>query len=285
MATVLALGPVGTNGHEAASRIIHSLPSDDSEVEVERIYFCGSHHELFQEVLSGHCFGVVPIENSINGLVADTIHGFWLKQHDKVSPISVFGEVLIPIEHVLAMRRGRTPNKNTQVLSHPQAIGQCRENLQKLGLNDTESTKSTAGAAEIITKDELYADSAALVSPFAAEKWGLEVIKRHMEDAPGNTTRFHVIGHKKWPPCSNCKTALIFWTEDKPRALVNALWAISAEVANMTSVHSIPLGIAGLFAFYVEFDEHVGTTNGIEIMNRLKTVTERILCLGSFPKA
>lgn len=281
---ILALGPIGTYGHEAAHRALRMLPeSARVEVEVQRILLCDSHAEVFQRVVKENCYAVVPIENSIAGLVADTIHGFWLQQKSQPT-ISVLGEIQLPIEHSLVMRRGKKFNKNSTVLSHPQAISQCRENLQKLGINNTAPTKSTAGAAELIIMKEQYADSAALVSSFAAEKWGLEVLKSHMEDVKGNTTRFHVLGHNEWPVGSEYKTALIFWTKDEPRALANALWAICADGTNMTSIHSLPLGMPGHFAFYVEFGDHQYSIKGIGIMNRLKTVTQRILRLGSFPR-
>lgn len=284
MPLVLALGPVGTYGHEAANRVIHTLPPDksQSELAVERIILCGSHAEVFERITSEDCYCVVPIENSTAGLVEDTVRGFWLKQAN--IPVSVLGEVLIPIEHVLVMRHGEKLNAKTPVLSHPQALSQCREHLQRLSIEKTVATKSTAGAAELIVNDETWAHAAALVSLFAAERYKLNILADHMEDIRGNSTRFHILGRSFCPPAENCKTALIFWTQDKPRAMANAIWAISADDANLSSFHSIPLGISGMFAFYVEFDEHLGTAKGKDIVARLNTVTEDVLYLGSFPK-
>lgn len=277
---ILALGPEGTNGHEAATRVIKQI-TEASRPEIE---LCDSHAIVFERASKELCLGIVPIENSIAGLVADTIHGFWLQRPIGWSGTSVLGEVELPIEHVLVMRQGALFGANTPVLSHPQALSQCRENLQQLGLNNLIPTKSTAGAGKLIATDEQHANFAALVPPFAARVYGLQILKSHMEDVSGNTTRFHVLGYSLWPPTCDCKTALIFWTQDRPRALMNALWAISADNVNMSSIHSLPLGTPGHYAFYVEFNEHAETKEGVAIMERLKTVTDRVLWLGSFPQ-
>jgi prephenate dehydratase len=279
---MFALGPVGTNGHEAASLVLHKLGGAKSEAAIEQIQLCRSHVEVFRRAVEETGYAVVPIENSISGLVADTIHGFWL-QHKSQPAITVLGEISLPIAHVLVTRYAKMFDTSMSVLSHPQALSQCRENLEWLGLTNLVPTRSTAEAGALVAHDDRYAHSAALISPFAAQRYQLKVHRLHMEDTRSNTTRFHVLGHSEWPVGDNCKTALIFWTENKPRAMVNAVWAISADGADMSSFHSLPLGVPGQFAFYVEFDEHEKSPKGKDIMDRLKTVTSRILRLGSFP--
>ncbi len=278
---ILALGPAGTNGHQAASSIMRLMP-ESARPEIE---LCDSHATIFRRVIKEQCVAVVPIENSgEGGLVTDTVRGFWLKRPIGWSGTSVIGEITLPIEHVLAMRPGEVLLPTTPVLSHPQALAQCRENLKDLCLIRFVPTNSTAGAGEMVARDNQHGLSAALVSPFAAIVYRLEVIKPHMEDVPGNTTRFHVLGHSEWPPTADCKTALIVWMHDVPLALHNVTWAIGAAGANMSSMEVLRLGTPGKCAFYVEFNEHVGTREGKNIMKRLETVTDRVLWLGSFPQ-
>lgn len=281
---IFALGPIGTNGHEAACLALHKSGVAKPEVAIEQIQLCDSHDEVFQNAVEEKGYAVVPIENSTSGLIADTIRGFWLRCGLQPA-ITVLGEISLPIEHALVKRYTNTKTfcGNMPVLSHPQALSQCRGSLQRLGLANLVPTSSTAKAGALVAHDDQHAHSAALVSPFAAERYGLKVFDSHMEDMSGNTTRFHVLGYGERAVEDNCKTALIFWTENKPRAMANAVWAISADGADMSSFHSLPLGTPGKFAFYVEFNEHMKGVNGRRIMNRLKTVTSRILRLGSFP--
>lgn len=283
---VFALGPVGTNGHEAACIALYKSKVVKPETAIEQIQLCRSHDEVFERAIDEKGYAVVPVENSISGLVEDTVHGFWLRCGLQPA-ITVIGEVSLSIEHVLVtrytMQYTGTIGGNTPVLSHPQALNQCRSGLQRLGLTNLVPTRSTAEAGALVAHDDEHAHSAALLSPFAAQKYELKVQYSHMEDKSGNTTRFHILGHHEWPVGDDCKTALVFWTENKPRAMTNAVWAISAEGADMSSFHSLSLGRPGHFAFYVEFNEHLRTTEGTRIMNRLKTVTSRILRLGSFP--
>lgn len=277
---ILALGPEGTNGHEAATRVMRQTAASSNPT----IELCDSHAVIFERVEQEPCIAVVPIENSIEGHVTDTVKGFWLKRPlNWPGIVSILGELELPIEHVLVARPGMTPDANTPVLSHPQALGQCRENLQRLGLVNQVSTKSTAGAGKIVATDDQHARSAALVPPLAVKVYGLNVVHENMGDMPNNVTRFHVLGHTGgWPPTGDCKTALIVWLRDMPHALHNVTWAIGAAGANMSSMQFLSLGTPGRCAFYVEFNEHKGTKEGSAIMQRLQTVTDRVLWLGSF---
>jgi prephenate dehydratase len=280
MKRIYALGPAGTNGHEAACRILQRTP-EDSRPEIK---FSDSHAEVFERVVTEECYAVVPIENSSAGLVEETKR-FWLQQEDMQPPIAlhVIGEVTLLITHALAVRKSlRT--KPVQVLSHPQALAQCREHLLRHELTNMSSTASTAGAGKLIAEDEKYAQCAALVSPFAADIYRLRMLYEHMEDHRGNSTRFHVLGRTTCPPVGACRTAMLFWLKNAPRALMNAMWAIGVDGVNMTTIHSIPLGDPGQYAFYVEFDEHADTEKGKDVMKRLETVVERFFLLGSYPR-
>lgn len=281
---ILALGPAGTNGHEAAHQILRRLndktlilPNAD-KIGVE---LCDSHATIFRRAVDERCYGIVPIE-SVKSLVDDTISGFWLRYPP--TTVTVIGEVHVSVEHALVTRHDVTLDESTPVLSHPQALAQCRESLKALGLKNFVPTNSTAGGGEMIMRDDRHAFSAALVPPFAATIYRLRIVNPNMADAKGSVTRFHLLGHQPWPAAEGCKTALIFWTKNQPGALWNALGAFAMNNVNMTSIHSLPLGTPGTYAFYVEFNEHTKTKRGLEIMSRLHAATDRILILGSFPR-
>lgn len=285
---LFALGPKGTNGHEAAIEVLNRIDSVHislcGSVRPE-IDLCGSHASVFERLHDeDNCYAIVPIENSIEGPVADTIRGFWLTPSAEKSGVSILAEVSLPIEHELVVRPGIRLVADTPVMSHPQALGQCRKNLQRFHLSNLIPTKSTAGAGKLVAESVEHANSAALVSPFAARTYGLEVVQHHMEDVAGNVTRFHLLGRDTLYAAAGYRTAAILWTKNRPGALWMALGPIAKCGVNMTSIHSLPLGRPGEFAFYVEFDEAVGTQRGKEIWARLKKATDRILWLGSFPQ-
>lgn len=272
---IIALGPKGTNGHFVAHKV-----RSGSRL---RITYAHTNEGVLNGVVRGPAvMGVVPVENGYEGWVREVIR-FWLNARRR--PV-VIGEVHVPIVHQLLVHPDVEDIRQvTAVVSHPQAIGQCVASLRKLRIKETITDKSTALAARKVSKKELPLHVAALAAPMAAEVYGLRVLKEHMEDDRGNMTRFHIISRQAVPvDTGNDKTAMIFFTENKPRRLFNALSCICMGEANMSTIHSIPLGEIGKFAFYVEFDGHAKYGEGRRIVRRLETVTEKMILLGSFPK-
>lgn len=280
---IYALGPEGTYGHEAAQKLCYRRTGFTSAVPL----FMASHADVFTAVLATASMGIVAVENSIEGYVAETIRGFWLKQQ-KQPGILVVGELTLPIRHCLMARVKNIPKPGSRVLSHPQALGQCREHLatwNSVGALASYPTSSTAHAARLVAMDVAHAEDYAIASHFAAAVYGLEVLEADFGDLPGNATRFHVLGTQIPPPTGRDRTAMVFWLPNQPRRLVRALIAIAGENGiNMSSLHSLPLGDKGKFAFYVEFEEHIHSEHGRQVLQELEKVTERILLLGSYPQ-
>ncbi|TSC65005.1 MAG: arogenate dehydratase/prephenate dehydratase 2, chloroplastic-like, partial [Parcubacteria group bacterium Gr01-1014_91] len=146
---ILALGPKGTYGDEAAHRAADRMSILEPKIEITGIELCESHAEVFKRTVAERCLGVVPIENSSKGFVEETVRDFWLKQTHK-PPVRVIGEVQLPVHHSLVMRSGILHNAKTPVMSHQQALDQCRENLRKIGLSNLLPIKSTALAGKLI---------------------------------------------------------------------------------------------------------------------------------------
>lgn len=283
----MALGPEGTNGHEVAKKAAVLLRKSYSMFDIE---FCSRNIEVLKRAQAARCLGVVPVENSSAGLVGEVVREFWLEEGERAG-LQVIGEIELPVQHVLLVHpRLIDLNDITLVVSHQQALDQCRGRLQELlpGV-PVKPEKSTAFAAQLVAQDPNYRTAAALASSFAGEFYALKLLRYRMEDFKGNTTRFHIVGPDSVIATGMDRTAIIFSTviPDRPGALLRALEKISLEGVNITSIHSIPRGMPGLYAFYCEFDQHVETDIGHKVMEGLsqKDVTERIVVLGSYPRA
>lgn len=276
---LFALGPDGTNGHEVAERVIMHRDSKRERLELD---LCARNEVVLEEAALHAALGVVPIENGIEGLVKPVIN-FWRTRKADAPPLYVIGEYSIQISHYLLVKKPMDMSEITAVASHPQALGQCRETLDLLEINDRIPVDSTALAAQRLARGKYPSTTAAIASRFAAEQYGLHIQKERLEDASDNTTRFHLVGPKPTAPTGCDRTAMIFEVEDQSGALVDALQAIRQHGTSMSSIHSIPIG-PGTFAFYVEFDRHLQSAEGEKIHEGLQRVTSRIIVLGSFPQ-
>ncbi len=278
---ILALGPAGTNGHEAALIAGSDIYRNGKPVIVD---FCDRNADVLIRAEKESCPGVVPIENTSRGLVSDVVEGYWLKQTEPPE-ICVIGQIELPIRHHLMTKSGFILSEIHKVLSHQQALDQCKGTLAKLGITRTSSEVSTAYAAEQVAKHPGKAGyhTAAIASELAAKTYGLRIVKKDIQDSPNNSTRFHVIGKHRPRPTRCDRTALLFKVQNKARALMNALWSFGVEDINMTSIHSISLGSKHEYAFYCEVDCHVLTPKGQDAFARFKTVVDWHLILGSFP--
>lgn len=287
-----ALGPKGTNGHHVAQIAIDSFkqhhpyicyPYLNRPINLE---FSQRNQDVLSVVCAEGHLGVVPIENSEEGLVSDVIKGFWLSSQD-VARVCVIGEIELPIQHCLLAHPDADVAGITQVMSHPQALGQCSTYLDTyLPSCNRIPVSSTAQAARMVSESKYPHTSIAIASLFAAEVYGLKIVVQGVENTPHNATRFHIVAPAKGAMSVELhnRTALIFETPDVSGALVAALNTISVGGVNLSSIHSISLGTPGRFAFYCEFDRHQNDLVGSAILTRLKTLTNRLIVLGSFPQ-
>lgn len=280
--TIFVLGPKGTYGHEAAKLLFERQPD---RVNNPRIRFCPSNTEILLAVArSKEAIGVVPIENSSVGLVREVIN-YWMKINPSGPRLWVTEEISLPIRHcLLSHLQVKEISPCQAVYSHPQALSQCSQSLRSLKLRDQRPALSTTTAAQYIAEHGNTEAAVAIASHFAAKVYGLRVLKEDLQDFNANETYFHVVAKEPRARTKNSKTAIVFWLENKSGALHNALGAISAAGSNMTSIHSIPLGEKGEFAFYAEFQGHYqdGVTHSIlTILEERRT--KRLVVLGSFP--
>lgn len=235
----------------------------------------GSIAAVFEEVNRRHAdFGLVPLENSTDGRVADTLEMF------AKLPVRICAEVPLEIHHALLGRCKR--EEIMEVYSRPQALSQCRNWLAKhLPAARTVEVTSTSTAAQLASEKP---GAAAIASIEAGIHYGLDVLAERIEDNPGNTTRFAVIGERSAPKTGNDKTAMMFQVEHRPGALADAMTVFKRNRLNLTWIESFPVpGSRGAYLFFVEMEGHESDPRIRRAVAALEKRTLRLEILGAYP--
>jgi chorismate mutase/prephenate dehydratase len=263
------LGPNGTFSHLAAmrqfGRSAEFLPYEDIPA-------------VFAAVERGEAdYGVVPVENSTAGMVSTTL--------DLVvdSPLVVHGEILMEVHHQLL---GRAPDLSDVrvVYSHTQALAQCNDWLRRqLPGARLESVSSTSRAAQLAAQDE---HAAAVANVLAAEIYGLSILRKNIEDARVNQTRFFLLSERPADRTGEDRTSLVFAVKNESGALVDALSALAKAGINMTKIESRPSRRGTWeYHFFVDCEGH---KDDPRVGGALEKVEERchfFRILGSYPRA
>lgn len=264
-------GELGANSHEACTAAFPDMePVPHATFE-----------EAFEAVRSGDCqLGMIPVENSIAGRVADVHHLL------PSSGLKIIGERFKPIHFQLMANPGVKLEDVKTALSMPIALGQCRKTLRRMGLK-TEATGDTAGAAKLLSEHP-DPTKAALSPALAAEIYGLEILARDMEDEHNNTTRFLVMTADKAPPpppfTTPCVTSFIFRVKNLPAALYKALGGFATNGVNMTKLESyMENGAFTATFFYAEVDGRPEDIGLARAFDELAFFSERFEVLGVYP--
>ncbi|MGE0606346.1 MAG: prephenate dehydratase [Pirellulales bacterium] len=237
----------------------------------------GSIAAVFEEVNRGHVdFGLVPIENSTDGRIADTLDMF------TKLPVRVCGEVQLWIHHCLLAKCDRS--EISEVYSKPQALSQCRNWLAKhLPAARLVEVTSTTTAAEL-AKDK--PGVAAIASAQAGVHYGLNVIVENIEDNAANMTRFAVIGDQPAERTGRDKTALMFELQHKTGALADAMNVFKRNRLNLTWIESFPIPQKqGSYLFFVELEGHFNDLRVRRATEAISRRTVRFSTLGSYPQS
>lgn len=233
---------------------------------------------VMESVANGESdFGVVPIENSIEGPVGITLdslaHKFDLK---------IFKEIIIPINQNLIVNPGCGMEDIEDVYSHEQAIAQCREFIQKNKLQPHYAV-STANAAKSIVGDK---SKAAIGNAKVVELYDLEILEANIQDTDNNATRFVVLSKNDHEITGHDKTSIIFSIyEDRPGGLYNILGIFQKNNINLTKIESRPSrkGL-GKYLFFVDFNGHKDDDLIQDIINEIDENTYFLKVLGSYPE-
>ena len=232
---------------------------------------------VFEEVNRGHAdYGIVPIENSTDGRIVDTLDMFTRL------PLRICGEVQIAIHHNLLARCPR--GEITEIYSKPQALSQCREwlskNMPQARLLEVTSTSTAAQLA----RDKPGAG--AVASMRAAVEYDLNAVAESIQDNKNNVTRFAIIGDDETKPTGKDRTALLLQIPHKPGALADALSAFKRNKINLTWIESFPLrGPETGYLFFLDFEGHAHDSRIKRTLSDLERLAVRLEVLGSYPRS
>ena len=234
--------------------------------------------DVFDAVEEGYADrGLVAVENSIQGSVVRTFD--LLNERT----IKAQGETVLRIVHYLIVNPGVEAGDVKKVYSHPQALGQCREYLERRGLEPV-GAYDTAGSVKML-KEQGIMDAAAIASQRAAEVYSMKVLEREIETHNENYTRFLVVGREEPEPTGRDKTSLAFVVAHRPGTLVKALNTLAGRGINLCKIESRPLlGKPWEYIFFVDFHDHVKTPKVVEAIEELRSQTSYIKHLGSYPR-
>lgn len=267
------LGPKGTFSHEALGKYI------DDKQGYQSIDFC-TIHDAIMAVENGSIDEViVPMENSIEGAVNETLD-LLVSQTD----LKIKDEFVLEIKQNLLVKEGTGSKDIKKILSHPQPIGQCRKyintNFQNVEVRSVYSTSSAA--IEVVNGNK---DMAAIGSLKAAEVYGLEVMVPGIQDEDNNHTRFVIISKCDSERTGNDKTSLAFSTEDKPGSLYSVLDIFRLWDINMNRIESRPAkNQLGKYIFFIDISGHKDDGDVRDALTMVKRKTSFFKLFGSYPK-
>ena len=231
--------------------------------------------EVFAEVEKDNAdFGVVPVENSTEGVVSHTLDMF------VDSPLLICGEVVVEAAlHLLS--KASSLGEVRKIYSHPHGLAESRKWLERNAPNvSVVETSSTGAAAEVAASEP---GAAAIASELAASLYDLSVLQRRIEDHPNNFTRFLIVGKKNGPPTATDKTSILFSIKDRVGALHRMLLPFAERQINLTKIESRPSKKkVWEYVFYVDFEGHSGEPRSREALARLQEDCIFLKVLGSY---
>ena len=265
-----SLGPEGTYSEKAALLWSKGRP------KATLVYF-NDFEGVLKAVQAGQLeAGVVPVENSLEGAVTAVMD--LLLRLDVV----IVGEVNVLIRHCLV---GRGEGAVKVILSHPQALAQCRQYLREhYPETEIRTTGSTSHAARLAQE---FPEMAAIAGADTAEKYGLQIMAREIQDAGDNITRFIVAARSMPKATGRDKTSLIIYLDrDRPGALFSILEEFARRSINLTRIESRPSrkGL-GDYYFYIDLEGHVHDNAVGEAIAAIKAKATMVRVLGSYPRA
>ncbi len=267
--TVAYFGPPATFTHLAAIRRFGSSLIYSPQKTIG---------EVFGEVSKGRAdYGVVPVENSTEGVVTHTLDMF------VDTDVKVVSQLVLPIQHCL-VTRATAKSQIRKLYSHPQALAQCRAWVQNnLPQADIIEASSTTRAAELARRDS---HAAAIASSLAAERYDLNVLEHNLQDRAGNATRFLVLGRQSTPPTGNDRTSILLSLNDAVGALHRAIAPFRRYRVNMTKIESRPSKRkAWEYFFFIDCDGHATDPRMVKVIAQLEQHCSFVKILGSYPAA
>ncbi len=264
--SIAYLGPEATFTHQAAIQRFGSSLKYASQKTIP---------DVFSEVAKNRAdYGVVPVENSTEGVVTHTLDMF------VDSDLKIVSQIVLPISHCLVSKAKK--DKIKKLFVHPQTLAQCRGWIQKnLPHAELIETSSNARSVELTLAEK---NTGALAGVLAAEKYNVPVLEHDVQDNSANATRFLVLGRQCSPPTGHDRTSLMFSIADKAGALHSALAPFRRYKLNMTKIESRPSKRkAWEYFFFVDVDGHMLDKKLAKALEQLGTHCSFVKVLGSYP--
>jgi chorismate mutase/prephenate dehydratase len=236
--------------------------------------------EVFREVEAGGChYGVVPVENSTEGMVNHTLDCLL------GTTLRVCAEVVLPIHHALMRSQSAGADKPvTAIVSHAQSLAQCRAWLDQHypGVPRTAVASNAEAAKQAAANPALLA----VAGETAAERYELRVLATRIEDNPHNKTRFLVLGKQYVGPSGDDKTSILVSVKNEPGALLRVLAPFEANQIGLTRIETRPARSGDWsYVFFIDFDGHQSQPGAEAALQAVKEVALEVRVLGSYPKA
>jgi chorismate mutase/prephenate dehydratase len=268
--TIAYLGPAGTYTEAAAVKQFGHFAGTRALASID---------EVFREVESeGAHYGVVPVENSTEGMVTHTLDCFM------DSPVLICAEVELPIHHALLVNAKAGDEPVTEIISHAQSLAQCRGWLDAHypGIPRT-TVNSNAEAARLVAERP---GAAAVAGEVAAERYGLRIMATRIEDHPDNKTRFLVIGRQRVGMSGRDKTSILVSTKNEPGALYKVLEPFHKHGISLTRIETRPAKSGSWsYVFFIDFDGHHDDPRIRRVLDDVAEVAMEVRSLGSYPQA
>jgi len=267
--TIAYFGPEATFTHQAAIRRF------GSSLRYAPMKTIG---DVFTDVAKNRAdYGVVPVENSTEGVVNHTLDMFI------DSELKIVAQIILPIQHCLLSKATRR-DQVKRLYSHPQALAQCRQWVQiHLPAAEIIEASSTTRAAELAAR---YRNTGAIASSLASERYDLRILETDIQDNSTNATRFLVLGRQCGSPTGRDRTSFIFSVVDEVGSLHRALAPLSRHKINMTRIESRPSKRkAWAYFFFVDVKGHYEDPSVARALDELSKNSSFVKILGSYPDA
>lgn len=234
--------------------------------------------DVFRAVDEGGCdYGMLPIENTLAGSIH--VNYDLMQEHD----LQIVGEIVLRIVHNLMAKPGVRPEELRRVQSHPKALEQCVRFFREHPSMKPETVYDTGGAAKMLGEGE-DRDIGVIASTRAAERYGLEILERGIEDNVQNYTRFLVLGRESEPPSGErLKTSIMFSVPHEPGMLFKAMSVFALRDISINKIESRPLvGSPWEYLFYLDFEGHAESLLCSRALNHLREIATNYKLLGSY---
>ncbi len=268
--TIIFQGEPGANSHIACKQAYpHFEPVP-----------CPTFEDALNAIMSGKAdLGMIPIENSLAGRVADIHHLM------PISGLHIVSEWFLPIRNQLMAPKGSALRDVKTVESHVMALGQCRKFLRKLGVKTIVAADTAGAAREVAERGDK--SRAAIASRLAAQIYGLDILAEDVEDEAHSTTRFIVLSKEKdWAPRGKRPviTTFVFQVRNIPAALYKALGGFATNGINMTKLESYMIE-GNFFAtqFYADVEGHPDDPSLKLALEELEFFSDKLKILGVYP--